>query len=113
MNIAICDDDVSHISYITDLLTAYRREKMFSLRWTSFTSGFALLAALDRGDSFDAVLLDIYMNDMNGMEVAKRIRAMNNSMHIVLPIVSIVVSFVILLWEKKNVQCIEKNEKSS
>ncbi len=37
----------------------------------------------------------------------------NNSMHIVLPIVSIVVSFVILLWEKKNVQCIEKNEKSS
>lgn len=37
----------------------------------------------------------------------------NNSMHIVLPIVSIVVSLVILLWEKKNVQCIEKNEKNS
>jgi DNA-binding LytR/AlgR family response regulator len=32
--------------------------------------------------SFDAVLLDIYMSDMNGMEVAKHIRAMNNNMHI-------------------------------
>ena len=37
----------------------------------------------------------------------------NNSMLIVLPIVSIVVSLVILLWEKKNVEGIEKNEKSS
>ena len=37
----------------------------------------------------------------------------NNNMHIVLPIVCIVVSLVILLWEKKNVQHIEKNEKSS
>ena len=82
MNIAICDDDVGHISYITELLSVYRKEAQFSLRWTSFSSGFALLAALDHGDVFDAVFLDIYMNDMNGMDVAKRIRAINNSMHI-------------------------------
>lgn len=36
----------------------------------------------------------------------------NNSMHIVLPIVSFVVSLVILLWEKKKVQRTEENEKS-
>ena len=82
MNLAICDDDVNHISYIAEILDAYRQEKVVSLRWTSFCSGFALLAALDQGESFDAVLLDIYMSDMNGMEVAKHIRAMNNNMHI-------------------------------
>jgi DNA-binding LytR/AlgR family response regulator len=82
MHLAVCDDDVNHISYIAEILDTYRQEKVVSLRWTSFPSGFALLAALDQGESFDAVLLDIYMSDMNGMEVAKHIRAMNNNMHI-------------------------------
>lgn len=82
MNLAICDDDAGHISYITQLLSEYRKEKTVSLRWTAFSSGFALLAALDQGEIYDAVLLDIYMTDMSGMDVAKRIRAMGNSMHI-------------------------------
>lgn len=83
MHIALCDDDVNHISFVTELLSTYRAEMMSSLRWTSFSSGFALLAALDGGAVFDAVFLDVYMGNMNGMEVAKRIRAMNNSVHIV------------------------------
>ena len=82
MKIAICDDEISHNSYICEVLSAYCKEKLVSLRWTTFPSGFALLAALDQGETFDAVLLDIYMSDMNGMDVAKRIRSMNNSMHI-------------------------------
>lgn len=82
MNLAVCDDDARHIASITDILTAYRKEKMIPLQWTTFPSGFALLAALDHGEVFDAVLLDVYMGDMNGMDVAKHIRGMNNSMHI-------------------------------
>ena len=82
MYLAICDDDANHIAYISELLTAYRKEKLHSLRFTAFTSGFALLAALDHGEVFDAVFLDVFMRDMNGIDVAKRIRAMNNSMHI-------------------------------
>lgn len=83
VNLAVCDNEISHISQISDLLSSYRKEKIADLHWTPFQSGFALLAALDRGETFDAVLLDIYMDDMNGMEVAKRIRAMNSGMHIV------------------------------
>lgn len=83
MNIAVCDNEISQISCICEMLSAYRTEKMLALDWTAFQSGFAFLSALDQGESFDAVLLDIYMDDMSGMEVAKRIRAMNNSMHIV------------------------------
>lgn len=83
MKIAICDDDIQHISKTTQILTEYRKDKLLTLNWTTFQSGFALLAALDQGESFDAVFLDIYMADMNGMEVAKRIRSMNSSIHIV------------------------------
>jgi len=82
VNIAICDDELSYISQITQMLSDYRQEKLLNISWTLFQSGFALLAALDHGEVFDAVLLDIYMGDMNGMEVAKRVRAMNNSIHI-------------------------------
>ena len=83
MKIAICDNENRHISLVSDMLSKYRKEKMISMSWTSFSSGFALLAALDCGEVFDAVFLDIYMDDMNGMEVAKRIRSMNNQMHII------------------------------
>ena len=82
MNLAICDNETSHISHISKLLTTYCKERMRSMEWSSFQTGFALLAALDQGEVFDAVLLDIYMDDMNGMEVAKRIRAINSSIHI-------------------------------
>ena len=83
MNIAICDDEIHHISQVTQILSDYRMDKLVTLNWTTFQSGFALLSALDRGEIFDAVFLDIYMTDMNGMEVAKRIRAMNSSIHII------------------------------
>ena len=83
MKLAICDDEISHVSQVTRILTAYRQKKMTGLAWTCFSSGFALLAALEHGEFFDAVILDIYMDDMNGMEVAKQIRAMNSSIHIV------------------------------
>lgn len=82
MHLAICDDEMSQISYISDLLMAYRKEKLPSLRWTTFQSGFALLDAMERGEIFNAVLLDIYMSDMNGMDVAKSIRTTNSSVHI-------------------------------
>lgn len=83
MHLAVCDNEITDISHVAEILSAYRRQKMISLSWTSFQSGFALLAALEQGDVFDAVLLDIYMDDMNGMEVATQIRAMNSNMHII------------------------------
>ena len=83
VNIAICDDEVLHITKVTQVLSEYRKDKLANLTWTTFQSGFALLAAMDHGETFDAVFLDIYMADMNGMEVAKRIRAINSSVHII------------------------------
>ena len=83
MKLAVCDNEISQISQVTELLSAYRAQKGIDLRWSAFQSGFALLSALDSGEDFDAVLLDIYMEGMNGMEAARQIRAVNSSMHIV------------------------------
>lgn len=83
MYLAICDNEMSQLNSITSLLEIYRSENLPSLRWTAFQTGFALLSAIEQGQIFDGVLLDIYMNDMNGMDVARSIRTANNNMQIV------------------------------
>lgn len=82
MYLAVCDDELAQIVHITKLLEVYRKEKLPSLRWSAFQTGFALLSALEQGQVFDGILLDIYMVDLNGMEVARSIRAMNNHTNI-------------------------------
>ncbi len=83
MYLAVCDDEPSHITAITDVLEEYRAEKLPSLRWSTFRSGFSLLSAIERGETFDAVLLDIFLTDTNGMDAARCLREMNDSINIV------------------------------
>lgn len=71
MYLAVCDDEMSQIAHITNFLEMYRKEKLPSLRWSTFQTGFSLLSAMEQGLLFDGVLLDIYMTNMNGMEVAR------------------------------------------
>lgn len=79
MFLAVCDDEMSQITHITALLEIFRSERLPSLRWNTFQTGFSLLSAMEHGQVFDGVLLDIYMADMNGMEVARGIRAINDT----------------------------------
>lgn len=83
MHLAICDDEPDQIVRITNALEAYRAEKLPSLRWDAFQSGFSLLSAIEHGNTFDAVLLDIFLADTNGMDVARSLRAMNDSIDLV------------------------------
>lgn len=82
MHIAICDDEVNQIEHIKSLLAEYRSQHLPSMSWTAFRTGFSLLSAMEQGKHFDAVLLDIYMTDMNGMEAAKSIRAFDESVNL-------------------------------
>lgn len=82
MYLAFCDDEASGRASLAALLEAYRAEKLPSLRWASFQSPYALLAAVER-ERFDAVLLDILMPEMDGMRVARALRAVNASIDLV------------------------------
>lgn len=46
------------------------------------SDGFSLISAMEQGETFDGVLLDIFMTDMNGMDVARNIRTVNDNVHI-------------------------------
>ena len=82
MHLALCDDEQYQLDYIIKLLEEYREKALPSLRWTSFLTGGALLTAIEQGQTFDAALLDIFMRDLNGMEVARYIRSINSTIRL-------------------------------
>lgn len=74
MRIAICDDETRGRERIRTLL-----DSEFSGAQTSeFDSGTKLIEAVKGGYQPDIVLLDIAMEGMNGMEVAKKLRSLSD-----------------------------------
>jgi DNA-binding response OmpR family regulator len=67
IHVLLIDDDQK----LSDLLSTYLKQN--DVEVTAFLDGTRGLAALERG-SFDAVLLDIMLPGMTGLEVCKRIR---------------------------------------
>lgn len=59
------------------------RVRLPSLHWDVFQSGFSLLSAIEHGNTFDAVLLDIFLTDTNGIDVARSLRTINDSIDLV------------------------------
>lgn len=75
MNIAVCDDEVRGRERILTLL-----EKEFSQTQTrEFDSGMKLIDSVEEGYRPDIVLLDIAMEGMDGMETARRLRELTDS----------------------------------
>ncbi len=75
MNIAVCDDEVRGRERILTLL-----EKEFSQAQTcEFDSGMKLIESVKEGYRPDIVLLDIAMEGMDGMETARRLRELVDS----------------------------------
>lgn len=73
LKIAICDDIAADIQFLVSLIHA----EAGSYDCTVYDSGEALLWDFESGFHFDIFFLDIYMDGINGVDVAKRIRAAN------------------------------------
>lgn len=69
---AICDDEPRMLGNLAACLTASLKERRVPFRVESFSSGAALL---ERRGTFDLIFLDIQMDEMDGMETARRLRA--------------------------------------
>jgi len=69
MNIAVCDDERDYAQSIAAMIAD--RFEGRDVRCEMFASGADLLAAVQSGTRFDAVLLDILMPGLSGMETAK------------------------------------------
>lgn len=86
MNIAIADDRTEDLQAAEDSLLRYfsarHPEVMKDLSVESFGSAEELLSVFEAG-KFDMLLLDIYMEDMTGMEAAEAVRMKDDHVPIV------------------------------
>lgn len=84
IKIAVCDDEVSAVQELSDKIKLFMDSKGLEYTLSKFFSGESLLSDISiKNMYFDAVFLDIRMNQMNGMDTAKEIRKVNNKTNII------------------------------
>lgn len=82
ISVSVCDDDPSQIKYLCGLLNDWAADKPFGLSVSAYDSAEAFL--FDYSDHpCELLLLDIEMKRLNGMELAKRLRAEGDLLPIV------------------------------
>jgi len=75
---AICDDYPAQLKILTTLLEKYLKERPgIEMQYDCFSSGVELLKSLAAGNVYNLLLLDIIMPELNGIELAGRIREYN------------------------------------
>lgn len=84
MKIAVCDDDKRDIARIKKLIEAYDAENNIGFSISEYKSGSELLKTVSNGEEVDIIFLDINMDDMDGLSVAKKIREEKDDVPIVL-----------------------------
>lgn len=80
MLIALCDDEPQELSAIEAALAAAASELSAGVEVKAYPSGAALAEAADAGLCPDLAVLDIYMEGLDGMETARRLRRTHPSL---------------------------------
>lgn len=84
MKIAVCDDDKKDIARLKKLIEAYDDYNNVGFSILEYESGSELLRDFSNGDYVDIIFLDINMDDIDGLSVAKKIREEMDDVPIVL-----------------------------
>ena len=75
---AICDDYPAQLKILTALLEKYIEERPgVVMQFSCFSSGVELLKSMAAGNEYNLLLLDIIMPEINGIELARKIREYN------------------------------------
>ncbi|GAU79216.1 LytTR family DNA-binding domain-containing protein [Fusibacter sp. 3D3] len=79
LKIAICDDQVSELSNIINIINAYKEMNIFryDITYTAFQNAVELISAIEEGNQYAIILLDIIMPSLNGMDAAREIRRLD------------------------------------
>ena len=76
IKIAICDDSHADQNSILTMLKAVLQSSRIPYTAETFSSADALLCALDGSRTYQLFLLDVVMSGMNGIQLAHRLRDM-------------------------------------
>lgn len=80
VRIAVVENELNVAQNVIVLLERYVKENSLSLETAIFRNGYEFL---DTKEEFDAVLMDIDMPGLNGMEVAEKLREKNKTIDII------------------------------
>lgn len=78
IEIAICDDDKLVIDYIVTTLTQISKKNNLYINIHTFTSGMEFISNYNTSKSYDIIFLDILLDCLNGIDIAKHIRETND-----------------------------------
>lgn len=81
LHIAICDDEIDFVAYLTGLLEQYATETGKEIKVTSYYDGMELIEKYDT--TIDLIFLDIQMRLVNGLRAAERVRQMDEKVGII------------------------------
>lgn len=74
MRVAVCDDDRETVRQVTEAIERFSKE-YFEVAYKAFYSAEDAMHYYQmNGNTFDALITDIELHNMNGIELAKRVR---------------------------------------
>lgn len=83
VKIAFCDDDLSVLKELCDLLERYCVDRNRAMEHKAYGSPLDLLSEMERGTRYDILFLDILMPGENGIDTAAEIRSFDNNVKII------------------------------
>lgn len=78
LHIAVCDDEALERRQIAEMVNQTLLEEGLSCWITSYESGTGLLSAIQNGAQFQILLLDVMMEELDGMALAATLREKGN-----------------------------------
>lgn len=83
LRIAVCEDEKNQQEKIQEMIVEWKNQTRCTLTTNFFTSGEQFLSSWESGVSYDIVFLDIHLDGMDGMKLARRIREQDESVLLV------------------------------
>ena len=83
LHIAVCDDRIYDLSEIISMTSQILQEENIDFTIIEYTSSVSLLADMQSGKRFGLLLLDVMMDDLDGMQLAAELRRQGNKIQIV------------------------------
>lgn len=83
MKIAICEDEPVYVDHESKQLKTFFEERGEEAQLTCFSDGTPLLRALMEGERYDLILLDLQLENSDGMNVAEEIRKIDRGVSLI------------------------------
>jgi len=83
IKVAFCDDDMSVLDELKDLLDQYGAKRSQEITYDTFYSSLELLDKIEKGVRYDILFLDVILPNENGIDIAREIRQYDSVVKII------------------------------